>query len=281
MHVYTRVCSTLIIRRVRIARPPRVTCRHCALGMCTRMRSYRPAQDPFHDPSRGPFTRAGALFVVARALEETRAVEWLLLPALGKPRGHRSALLRLCLPVGLFSAFLNNTPIVAMLLPICEGWAARCNLSIKVLPYLRWPQLTMAMLTMATRTMAMLPIKVLLYLYYGYTSWLYSRRCCSCRCHSHRCSAVCARSSAHRPTSCSTRRYYLLLPRPCTSAYCLLPTAYCLLPAACCLLPTAYCQLPAQILADPDAPLQPLTMFSMSVVGLPAALAGTLYLALL
>ena len=63
--------------------------------------------------------------------------------------------------------------------------------------------------------------------------------------------------------------------------YCLLPAACCLLPAACCLLPTAYCQLPAQILADPDAPLQPLTMFSMSVVGLPAALAGTLYLALL
>ena len=233
MHVYTRVCSTLIVRRVRIARPPRVTWRHCALGMCTRMRSYRPAQDPFHDPSRDPCTRAGALFVVARALEETRAVEWLLLPALGKPRGHRSALLRLCLPVGLFSAFLNNTPIVAMLLPICEGWAARCNLSIKVLPYLRWPQLTMAMLTMATRTMAMLPIKVLLYLYYGYTSWLYSRRCCSCRCHSHRCSAVCARSSAHRPTSCSTRRYSYITScarRPCTSAYHLLPAR----------LPTAY-----------------------------------------
>ena len=37
---------------------------------------------------------------MARALEETRAVEMLLLPVLGKPRGHRSALLRLCLPVG-------------------------------------------------------------------------------------------------------------------------------------------------------------------------------------
>lgn len=90
---------------------------------------------PLPDPCREPRARAGALFVVARALEETRAVERLLLPALGRPRGHRSALLRLCLPVGLFSAFLNNTPIVAMLLPICEGWAARCNLSIKVRPY--------------------------------------------------------------------------------------------------------------------------------------------------
>ena len=42
MHVCIRVCSTLIVRRVRIARP---------LGMCTRMRSYRPVQDPFHDLS--------------------------------------------------------------------------------------------------------------------------------------------------------------------------------------------------------------------------------------
>ena len=97
---------------------------------------------PLPDPCREPRARAGALFVVARALEETRAVERLLLPALGRPRGHRSALLRLCLPVGLFSAFLNNTPIVAMLLPICEGWAARCNLSIKVgaAPPSLWPQ---------------------------------------------------------------------------------------------------------------------------------------------
>ena len=75
----------------------------------------------------------GALFIVARALEETRAVEMILLPLLGKPTGHVSALLRLCLPVAVLSAFMNNTPLVAMLLPVCEGWAARCNLSIKVL----------------------------------------------------------------------------------------------------------------------------------------------------
>ena len=48
----------------------------------------------------------GALFVVARALEETRAVEKILLPLLGKPAGHMCALLRLCFPVAVFSAFL-------------------------------------------------------------------------------------------------------------------------------------------------------------------------------
>ena len=75
----------------------------------------------------------GALFVVARALEETRAVETLLMPLLGRPTGHWSAILRLCPPVMIFSAFLNNTPIVAMMIPLCESWAAEMDLSIKVL----------------------------------------------------------------------------------------------------------------------------------------------------
>ena len=75
----------------------------------------------------------GALFLVARCLEETRAVEIILRPILGNPGGHRSALIRLCLPVAFLSAFLNNTPIVAMLIGVCESWAARANLSVKVL----------------------------------------------------------------------------------------------------------------------------------------------------
>jgi di/tricarboxylate transporter len=75
----------------------------------------------------------GALFVVARALEETRAVETIMLPLLGRPSGHWSALLRLCPPVMVFSGFLNNTPIVAMMIPMCEQWAAENDLSIKVM----------------------------------------------------------------------------------------------------------------------------------------------------
>ena len=75
----------------------------------------------------------GALLVVARALEETRAIEAVLLPILGTPKNHVSALLRLTLPVVVLSAFLNNTPIVAMLMGVCEQWAARSNLSVKVL----------------------------------------------------------------------------------------------------------------------------------------------------
>ena len=75
----------------------------------------------------------GALFVVARALEETRAVELFILPLLGEPTTHNTAIFRLALPVGLFSAFMNNTPIVAMLLSVVENWAVRCGLHAKVL----------------------------------------------------------------------------------------------------------------------------------------------------
>ena len=74
-----------------------------------------------------------SLLVMCRALEETKAVEAVLLPILGNPSNHFSAILRLTLPVICLSAFLNNTPIVAMLMSVCENWAARSNLSVKCL----------------------------------------------------------------------------------------------------------------------------------------------------
>jgi hypothetical protein len=74
-----------------------------------------------------------SLLVMCRALEETKAVEAVILPILGNPSNHFSAILRLTLPVICLSAFLNNTPIVAMLMSVCENWAARSNLSVKCL----------------------------------------------------------------------------------------------------------------------------------------------------
>ncbi|KAL3923913.1 MAG: hypothetical protein SGPRY_004072 [Prymnesium sp.] len=75
----------------------------------------------------------GALFPVARALEEVQTVDRVIRPILGRPRGHAQAILRLCAPTSLFSAFLNNTPIVAMLITSCETWAANSGLNVSVL----------------------------------------------------------------------------------------------------------------------------------------------------
>ena len=95
-----------------------------------RLIDSRQAWDGFASPA---ILAIGALFIFARVLEETRAVELIVRPLLGVPRGHRTALLRLCLPTAVFSAFLNNTPIVAMLLSVVEDWCARCELQPKVM----------------------------------------------------------------------------------------------------------------------------------------------------
>ncbi|MCB9778488.1 MAG: SLC13 family permease [Alphaproteobacteria bacterium] len=67
----------------------------------------------------------GALFVVARGLQETGAVDRVASSLLGRRSSLRVALARMILPVSAGSAFLNNTPIVAALLPGVSGWARR------------------------------------------------------------------------------------------------------------------------------------------------------------
>jgi len=73
------------------------------------------------------------LFVLAAALDRTGAVALLAAPLLGAPTSHSRALLRLCAPTVCLSAFLNNTPIVAMLIGVCIKWADANALNRRVL----------------------------------------------------------------------------------------------------------------------------------------------------
>ena len=70
-----------------------------------------------------------ALFVVAAGLTETGATQMIAQGMLGRPQGVRAAQVRLMAPVALLSAFLNNTPIVAMYLPIVSDWARKIRVS--------------------------------------------------------------------------------------------------------------------------------------------------------
>ena len=70
-----------------------------------------------------------ALFVVAAGLTQTGATQMITRPLLGRPRSVVAAQSRLMLPVVGLSAFLNNTPIVAMLLPVVGDWARRIGVS--------------------------------------------------------------------------------------------------------------------------------------------------------
>ncbi len=71
-----------------------------------------------------PMTVA-ALYILARAVEKTGLMQPLLHGILRSGGSQRSTLARLLLPSAAGSAFLNNTPIVAMLMPVLSDWAER------------------------------------------------------------------------------------------------------------------------------------------------------------
>ncbi|MGB0768311.1 MAG: SLC13 family permease [Phycisphaeraceae bacterium] len=71
----------------------------------------------------------GVLFVIAEGLRQTGAMAMVTRPLLGQPKTLAVAQTRLMLPVAGLSAFLNNTPIVAMLMPIVTDWCRRTGIS--------------------------------------------------------------------------------------------------------------------------------------------------------
>jgi di/tricarboxylate transporter len=70
-----------------------------------------------------------ALFVVAAALRETGALERIGRLLLGNTSTERGVLLRMSVIVSGISAFMNNTPVVAMLLPVLMSWCKRHGVS--------------------------------------------------------------------------------------------------------------------------------------------------------
>jgi di/tricarboxylate transporter len=80
----------------------------------------------FSNPA--PITVA-ALYVLARAVEKTGALTPLVRRQLGPGENQRGALARLVLPTAAASSFLNNTPIVAMLLPQVQTWCEERGVS--------------------------------------------------------------------------------------------------------------------------------------------------------
>ena len=80
----------------------------------------------FSNPA--PITIA-ALYVLARAVEKTGALQPLVGKLMGDRPPGRGSLARLLLPTTTASSLLNNTPIVAMLVPQVSEWADRQGVS--------------------------------------------------------------------------------------------------------------------------------------------------------
>jgi di/tricarboxylate transporter len=71
----------------------------------------------------------GALFVVAAGLTETGGIALVTDRLLGQPRSVTGAQARLVVPVAAVSGFLNNTPVVAMFVPVINDWCKKTGIS--------------------------------------------------------------------------------------------------------------------------------------------------------
>ena len=71
-----------------------------------------------------------ALFIVAAGLRETGFLQIISQNLLGVPKTTASAQNRIIWPTAIISAFMNNTPVVAILMPAVDDWARRNGISI-------------------------------------------------------------------------------------------------------------------------------------------------------
>ncbi|MCB1984265.1 MAG: SLC13 family permease [Burkholderiales bacterium] len=70
-----------------------------------------------------------AMFVVAAGMHASGAIDLLVNRILGRPRTVRSALSRIFFPVVALSGFLNNTPVVATMIPAIYTWSRKIGIS--------------------------------------------------------------------------------------------------------------------------------------------------------
>ncbi|MCG5500804.1 SLC13 family permease [Ectothiorhodospira lacustris] len=71
-----------------------------------------------------------ALYIVVSGLRETGGIQWIVNRLLGRPTNLMRAQVRLTGPVAIMSAFLNNTPVVGMLIPAVSEWARKFQLPV-------------------------------------------------------------------------------------------------------------------------------------------------------
>lgn len=125
------VASVLLALARNVASPDVLLMGAATVLMTLSLASHRfpsPSQIAAGFGNEGVLTVA-VLFVVAAGLTETGAMAMATERLLGRPTTTADAQVRLMVPVAAFSAFLNNTPVVAMFIPVVTDWCKRANLS--------------------------------------------------------------------------------------------------------------------------------------------------------
>lgn len=90
-------------------------------------------QDALSGLSNEGMASVAVLYVVVAGLESTGATAMIVRWLLGQPKSMISAQLKMLFPVTFVSAFLNNTPVVAMFMPAVSDWAKKYRLSVSKL----------------------------------------------------------------------------------------------------------------------------------------------------
>ena len=98
-----------------------------ALGVLVCSGILTPREAVIGFSNKGMLTVA-ILFVVAAAIQNTGALYGFFYGFLGK-KADRKHFLRILAPISFFSAFLNNTPIVVMFVPLIRKWAIAHKIS--------------------------------------------------------------------------------------------------------------------------------------------------------
>lgn len=73
------------------------------------------------------------LYLVGAGVTETGAIDFIAHRVLGSPKSPTVAVARVMIPTAGISAFINNTPLVAMLIPIVNDWAKKNRVPVSKL----------------------------------------------------------------------------------------------------------------------------------------------------
>ncbi len=87
------------------------------------------AKEAFSGFSSASVVIIGVLFVVIAGLTHTGVLQWVVKHLLGQPSSYSKAVIRLMVPVAVFSSFLSNTTIVALFVNIVKMWAKKLGIS--------------------------------------------------------------------------------------------------------------------------------------------------------
>ena len=79
--------------------------------------------------SNAGMVTVGVLYVVVAGLQQTGGLTWVSQQVLGLPKSQKRAMVRLMVPVMGLSAVLNNTPVVAMFIPVVGDWCRKLKIN--------------------------------------------------------------------------------------------------------------------------------------------------------